>query len=190
MTTDLEALRALEEVATVRNEARSLPEWIAMAREALSLFRGGVSEAITIANADVPKDAPMAPAAAMATASFVYCGRMDHALEWAAKNADALLAEITALRAWKAEALAVEATWDEQAVAKALNMPLGTNVRAAILPGITALRSAAEKAREALASIERNYPNQDVSHANFRVRTLVVASAAHASLTAALGEKP
>lgn len=47
--------------------------------------------------------------------------------------------ELASLRRWKAEALAVEATWDIQAIARLLNLPLGVNIRAAIQPAIEKL---------------------------------------------------
>ena len=44
--------------------------------------------------------------------------------------------EIADLARWKAEALAVEASWDCQAVGKALGLTLGSSIRPAILPAI------------------------------------------------------
>ena len=43
------------------------------------------------------------------------------------------------LAAWKESALAVEASWDCQAVGKLLGLPLGSDIRAGIEPGIRAL---------------------------------------------------
>lgn len=42
---------------------------------------------------------------------------------------------------WKEEMLALEAQWDEQAVASELGLTLGTNIRPKILPAIKALKS-------------------------------------------------
>ena len=47
--------------------------------------------------------------------------------------------ELHELRAWKESQLKVEASWDIQAVAKALGLPLGSDIRAAILPKIKEL---------------------------------------------------
>lgn len=47
------------------------------------------------------------------------------------------------LQAWKDSALAVEATWDEQAVGRALNVGLGQSIRDKILPSIKNLRTVA-----------------------------------------------
>ena len=52
--------------------------------------------------------------------------------------------EIERLTAWKAEALAVEATWDIQAIGKMLNLPLGASIRAEIGPAIERLTAALE----------------------------------------------
>lgn len=48
--------------------------------------------------------------------------------------------ELSALRSWKESALTLESTWDEQAVGKALNLPLGVIVRREILPAVMALK--------------------------------------------------
>ena len=53
--------------------------------------------------------------------------------------APGLLDRIESLSAWKAEQLAVEATWDVQAVGKAIGLPLGSNIRTHILPYIESL---------------------------------------------------
>jgi hypothetical protein len=50
-----------------------------------------------------------------------------------------LNAKVEALEGWKAQALAVEAEWDVQAIGKRLDVPLGSSIRAAILPAIDAL---------------------------------------------------
>lgn len=57
--------------------------------------------------------------------------------------------EIAALKSWKVEQLAVEATWDEQAVGKALGLALGSPIRAQILPSIAALRQRLERSEKA-----------------------------------------
>lgn len=54
--------------------------------------------------------------------------------------------EIRRLRGWKAQYLAVESTWDSQAVGRELDMPWGVNILPRILPGIQQLKKAlAEK---------------------------------------------
>jgi len=62
----------------------------------------------------------------------------------------ALQAEADALRAWKESALAVEASWDAQAVARLLEIPLGADIRAAIQPAIEKLKAERDALREAL----------------------------------------
>lgn len=49
--------------------------------------------------------------------------------------------EIKGLKAWKTEMLAVESSWDEQAVGKELGLTLGQNIRANILPKIKELKT-------------------------------------------------
>lgn len=51
------------------------------------------------------------------------------------------------LQAWKDSAMAVEAEWDPQAVARVLGLPLGVSVRAEILPGIRKLAAERDEAR-------------------------------------------
>lgn len=60
----------------------------------------------------------------------------------------ALADEIERLRAWKAEALAVESMWDVQAIGKLLGVRYGGNIRPAIQPGIENLRELLTRARE------------------------------------------
>ena len=50
-----------------------------------------------------------------------------------------LKSDLDTLAAWKESALAVEASWDCQAVGKLLGIPLGSDIRAGIEPGIRAL---------------------------------------------------
>lgn len=52
----------------------------------------------------------------------------------------ALGKEIAALKQWKLEACAVEASWDAQAVAKLLNLPLGVPIRPGIQPAVEVLK--------------------------------------------------
>jgi len=66
----------------------------------------------------------------------------DDSLEQKAK---ALKAERDRLRDWKESAMALEATWDIQAVGKALGVPLGEPIHPAVLPGIIRLREALEE---------------------------------------------
>ena len=58
--------------------------------------------------------------------------------DWEAGNAT-LRHERDALAAWRRSVLAVESSWDCQAVGKLLNLPLGSDIRANIEPGIRAL---------------------------------------------------
>lgn len=75
-------LAATAERTRAANEARTPEEWTAIATEALVELRASLSRAIEVANADVPKDSPMAPAGALVTASFVHIGKLGHALDW------------------------------------------------------------------------------------------------------------
>lgn len=59
-----------------------------------------------------------------------------------------LAAEIERLRAWKESAMAVEAEWDAQAVARLLGIPLGAAIRASIQPAIERLRASLSRAEE------------------------------------------
>lgn len=67
---------------------------------------------------------------------------------------DALQARVKELEAWKAQALAVEAEWDPQAVARALDIPLGASIRACILPGIQGLQAHMKELGKALTASE------------------------------------
>lgn len=53
--------------------------------------------------------------------------------------------ELNVLQQWKDEQLAVEVTWDAQAVGKELNLPLGSPIRPQILPAIQKLKAALER---------------------------------------------
>lgn len=55
-----------------------------------------------------------------------------------------LAAKVAELEAWKESAMAVEAQWDDQAVARELGLPLGSSIRAGILPAVKALKSQLE----------------------------------------------
>jgi hypothetical protein len=57
--------------------------------------------------------------------------------------------QIEDLRRWKAEALAVEAQWDAQAVGKALGLTLGTPIKAGILPAVEKLKAELASLRNA-----------------------------------------
>jgi hypothetical protein len=63
------------------------------------------------------------------------------------------LNEVRRLKDWKESAMALEATWDIQAVGKALGVPLGEPIHPAILPGITRLRDALEETRNHLSCV-------------------------------------
>lgn len=58
-----------------------------------------------------------------------------------------LASEVSRLKAWQDEQLAVESSWDAQAVAKLLGVPLGGDIRKAIQPAIERLKAEAEKVR-------------------------------------------
>lgn len=58
--------------------------------------------------------------------------------------------ELENLKRWKEEQLEVERSWDVQAVAEALELPLGTLVRPAILPGIEKLKAEVRRLRTIL----------------------------------------
>lgn len=62
--------------------------------------------------------------------------------------------EVEKLRAWKAEALAVEKEWDAQTVGMLLGMPLGARIRAGIEPAIRTLLAQLAAARSAHPSKE------------------------------------
>lgn len=51
-----------------------------------------------------------------------------------------LVEENARLEAWKREAIAVESTWDVQAVGKLIGTPLGGDIRAGVQPYIERLR--------------------------------------------------
>lgn len=63
-----------------------------------------------------------------------------------ANAASALLVELQELREWKRSALAVEASWDKQAVARLLGVKLGEDISPAIQPAIEALLERLRKA--------------------------------------------
>jgi hypothetical protein len=67
-----------------------------------------------------------------------------HRLGWKEeiKKAQRLSRERDRLAAWKESALSVEATWDVQAVGKALGVGLGKAIHPEILPGIEKLKAA------------------------------------------------
>lgn len=71
---------------------------------------------------------------------------------------DTLTARVAELEAWKAEALAVEAQWDVQAVGRAIAAPLGANIRPRILPAIEALRARVARLEGALRDISDHLP--------------------------------
>ena len=48
---------------------------------------------------------------------------------------------VQVLEKWKRETMEVEAQWSPQAVGQELDVPLGTHIRLAILPGINSLKS-------------------------------------------------
>lgn len=71
------------------------------------------------------------------------------------------------LRRWKAEQMAVEATWNPQAVGDALGIVLGAPIRENILPLVEDLKDRLAKAEsrvaEALAVLDPQHPNQPES---------------------------
>lgn len=67
----------------------------------------------------------------------------------AAKELDELRAEKARLEAWKAEVMAVEANWDEQAIARMLGARLGESTRTAIQREVPILVDRAKRLHEA-----------------------------------------
>jgi len=59
-----------------------------------------------------------------------------------------LLAEIDRLKRWKSEQMAVESSWDPQAIGQELGLPLGSDIRPQILPAIVDLKRELAEARE------------------------------------------
>lgn len=116
--------------------------------------------------------------------------------------------EIAALTRWKEEAIAVEKQWDVQAVAKALNLKLGMDVRPQILPAVMSLRERVERLEGALG-MSTPYPITEVLRILFdAVEHLLAdhccdhhgheiwrgaqkaASVMHTQITEALAQKP
>jgi hypothetical protein len=69
--------------------------------------------------------------------------------------------ENASLRSWKESALAVEASWDCQAVGKALGLTLGAAIRPAILPGIVEMKAKLAKAKQELALIACSHVSRE-----------------------------
>lgn len=63
--------------------------------------------------------------------------------------------ELEEVKAWKQSALAVEASWSCQAIAKLLKLPLGSDIRAHIEPKIRALRTELAEASGRLVAMAR-----------------------------------
>ena len=76
---------------------------------------------------------------------LVLLTRLVRAAHEMSSEIDALTRERDELAAWKESAMAVEAEWDEQAVGRALQIPLGAPIRANILAGIEALQQRANQ---------------------------------------------
>lgn len=76
-----------------------------------------------------------------------------------------VLRDLQRLRAWKAEALAVESEWDAQAVGALLGVELGASIRVAIQPGIATLQREADEAREQVAARDKIIDQLRASHA-------------------------
>lgn len=87
-------------------------------------------------------------------ARYVFCEGFDRgyiaATTEANKRMAELKSEVAELKAWKDEAIQVESEWDCQAVAEALNIPLGQSIRTNILPKIIELKVSNNHLREAL----------------------------------------
>ena len=66
-----------------------------------------------------------------------------------------LVEENARLEAWKREAIAVESTWDVQAVGKLIGTPLGGDIRAGVQPYIEGLQSENERMMEVLSRYEK-----------------------------------
>lgn len=84
------------------------------------------------------------------------------AAPWVVEEVGDLERERDELRQWKAEQLAVEATWDERKVGKLLNVPLGSTIRLAIQPAIESMLDAIKGAHGVLRDILKNYECGDV----------------------------
>lgn len=61
--------------------------------------------------------------------------------------------QCASLRDWKESAMSLEMSWDEQAIGKILNLPLGTFIRPQILPAIQALRTRLERAESLIREL-------------------------------------
>lgn len=70
--------------------------------------------------------------------SVDFARQLEHELSAAESKVDAL-------QDWKQSQLSVEATWNPQDVAKALDLPLGSDIRKNILPAIKQLQAKVEK---------------------------------------------
>src|ERR1700761_2454186 len=66
-------------------------------------------------------------------------GTMKHIIRWFERRIWPW-SELSRLRNWKAEQIAVEASWDEQAVGRQLELPLGFPIRPFIEPRIGGLK--------------------------------------------------
>jgi hypothetical protein len=61
--------------------------------------------------------------------------------------------QVAALAQWKRESTIVESQWDEQAVAKEMDAPLGSSIRANILPWIKGIKQERDALREQVAAL-------------------------------------
>lgn len=103
------------------------------------------------------------------------------ALGMATSAADRMRQEITRLRAWKNEQLAVEAEWDARAVGRELELPLGTSIRAGILPAIQRLKSELATQRQEIERLNRHFMSaqETVSSLEVMQRRMETISNAH-----------
>jgi hypothetical protein len=82
-----------------------------------------------------------------------------------------LLAEIDRLKRWKSEQMAVESSWDPQAIGQELGLPLGSDIRPQILPAIVDLKRELAEARETISTAinSANARQAETEHARRRL---------------------
>lgn len=82
--------------------------------------------------------------------------RKDEWGEWVPYElSEQLETELNTLKQWKDEQLAVEATWDAQAVGNELDLLLGSPTRPQILPAIKMLKAALEREQQDFAALRQ-----------------------------------
>lgn len=81
--------------------------------------------------------------------------------------------ELAALRDWKAEALEMDASWDVQAIGKALGLLLGSDIRKGILPAIETLKARLEKVEGVLKIAHSSLVDGDVIAAEVHLQDAI-----------------